>query len=121
MSSIGEWFNQTIASVTGKTPQQHADNIKTALALPPSVTTDQGSAKMLGVPQEGGGMTCTGGKRRKGRRGGKKRMTQKRRGGGNCPIKCPGSTDGVHKFGSAVKLGDVKESQCTLCRCVKSV
>jgi hypothetical protein len=78
MSGIGDWFNQTIASVTGRTPQQHADNVKSALALPTSVTTDQGSAKMLGVPQEGGGMTCTGGRKkrknkkaRKTRRGGK--------------------------------------------------
>jgi hypothetical protein len=80
MSSIGEWFNQTVASVTGKTPQQHADNVKAALALPTSVTTDQGSAKMLGVPQEGGGMTCTGGRRgRKNRKG--KKASKTRRGG----------------------------------------
>ena len=73
MSGIGDWFNQTIASVTGKTPQQHVDNVKSSLSLPTSVTTDQGSAKMLGVPQEGGGMTCTGGRRgRKGRNSKKK-------------------------------------------------
>jgi hypothetical protein len=77
MSSIGEWFNQTIASVTGRTPQQHADNVKSALSLPTSVTTDQGSAKMLGVPQEGGGMTCTGGKRAR-----KSRKSKKTRRGG---------------------------------------
>jgi len=77
MSGIGDWFNQTIARVTGRTPQQHADNVKSALSLPPSVTTDQGSAKMLGVPQEGGGRTCTGGRR--GRKGKKARKT--RRGG----------------------------------------
>ena len=79
MSGIGEWFSQTIASVTGKTPQQHADNVKAALALPTSVTTDQGSAKMLGVPQEGGGMTCTGGRRARKGRGKKSKKT--RRGG----------------------------------------
>jgi hypothetical protein len=79
MSTIGEWFNQTIASVTGKTPQEHADNVKSALSLPPSVTTDQGSAKMLGVPQEGGGMTCTGGRRARKSKGKKARKT--RRGG----------------------------------------
>lgn len=80
MSSIGDWFNQTIASVTGKTPQQHADNVKSALSLPPSVTTDQGSATMLGVPQEGGGMTCTGGRRgRKGKGKGKKARKTRRR------------------------------------------
>ena len=75
MSGIGDWFNQTIASITGKTPQQHVDNVKSSLSLPASVTTDQGSAKMLGVPQEGGGMTCTGGRRgrkhRRNKKGGK--------------------------------------------------
>lgn len=81
MSGIGDWFNQTIASVTGKTPQQHADNVKAALALPPSVTTDQGSAKMLGVPQEGGGMTCTGGRRGRKGRNSKKKGGKTRRGG----------------------------------------
>lgn len=80
MSGIGDWFSQTIASVTGKTPQEHADTVKAALALPPSVTTDQGSATLLGAPQEGGGMTCTGGRRgRKNRKGKKPRKT--RRGG----------------------------------------
>ena len=80
MSGIGDWFNRTVASVTGKTPQQHADNVKAALALPPSVTTDQGSAKMLGAQQEGGGMTCTGGRRaRKSRKG--KKSSKTRRGG----------------------------------------
>jgi hypothetical protein len=77
MSSIGDWFNQTIASVTGRTPQQHADNVKTALSLPSSVTTDQGSAKMLGTPVEGGGRTCTGGRRP--RKNKKVRKTRRRR------------------------------------------
>jgi len=79
MSSIGDWFNQTVASLTGRTAQQHANNVKTALNLPPSVTTDEGSAKMLGTPMEGAGRTCTGGRRarkhkkgRKTRRGGKR-------------------------------------------------
>lgn len=79
MSGIGDWFNQTIASVTGKTPQQHADNVKSALSLPPALTTDKGSATVLGVPQEGGGMTCTGGRRgRKNRKGKKARKTRRK-------------------------------------------
>jgi hypothetical protein len=83
MSGIGDWFNQTIASVTGKTPQQHADNVKTALSLPPALTTDKGSATVLGVPQEGGGMTCTGGRRgRKGKGKGKGKKDRKTRRGG---------------------------------------
>jgi hypothetical protein len=45
--------------------------VQTAL---PSIATDKGSATMLGVPQEGGGMTCTGG-----RRGGKTRKGKKSR------------------------------------------
>ena len=79
MSGIGEWFNQTIASVTGRTPQEHADNVKSALSLPPALTTDAKSATMLGVPQEGGGRTCTGGRRARKGKGKKARKT--RRGG----------------------------------------
>jgi hypothetical protein len=79
MSTIGEWFNQTIASVTGKSPQQHVDNVKKTLSLPPSLTTDQGSATILGVPQEGSGRTCTGGRRARKNKGKKNKKT--RRGG----------------------------------------
>ena len=80
MSGISDWIHSTVASVTGKTPQQHADSVKAALSLPPSVSTDQGSAKMLGASREGGGMTCTGGRRARKQRGGKK-SRKTRRGG----------------------------------------
>ena len=77
MSGIGEWFNSTIATLTGKSPQQHADNMKQALSLP----SDAQSSKAFGAAPEPAGTTITGGKRgRKTRhRGGKKRKT--RRGG----------------------------------------
>ena len=79
MSGISDWFHSTVASVTGKTPQQHADSVKAALSLPSSVTTDQGSAKMLGAPMEGGGMTCTGGRRARKSKGKKARKTRRHR------------------------------------------
>lgn len=76
MSGIGEWFNSTIATLTGKSPQQHADNMKQALSLP----SDAQSSKAFGAAPEPVGTTITGGRRRKTRhRGGKKRKT--RRGG----------------------------------------
>ena len=50
-------------------------NVQTAL---PSVATDSGSAKMLGVPSESSGTTMTGGRRRK-TRGGKRGSKKTRR------------------------------------------
>ena len=77
MSGIGDWFNSTIASLTGKTPQEHADAVKATLQLP----SDAQSSKALGAAPEPPGTTLTGGKRRgRTHRGGKKRKT--RRGGG---------------------------------------
>jgi hypothetical protein len=64
MSGIGEWFSSTIASITGKTPQQHADNVKAALQLP----SDAQSSKAFGAPPEPSGTTLTGGRRRRTRR-----------------------------------------------------
>jgi hypothetical protein len=64
MSGIGEWFSSTIANLTGKTPQEHADSVKAALQLP----SDAQSSKAFGAPPEPVGTTLTGGRRRKTRR-----------------------------------------------------
>ena len=78
MSGIGEWFSSTIAKLTGKSPQQHADNMKQALSLP----SDAESSKALGAAPEPMGTTITGGRRRRThKRIVKKRKT--RRGGMN--------------------------------------
>ena len=79
---IGDWLNETYAKVTGKTPQQHADELGAALKLPRSVTTDTGASTALGAPPDARtGFTMTGGRRFKktGRHGKKARKT--RRGG----------------------------------------
>lgn len=77
---IADWFTSTVANVTGKTPQQHADDAKKALNLPPSVTTDAGVQKALGTAPEAPGTTITGGRRRKTRKGGRRgRKTHRRR------------------------------------------
>lgn len=81
MSGIGDWLNSKIASVTGKTLQQHADTVKGALALPPALATDSGSAKMLGAPSQPAGTTMAGGRRhrkQKTRKGGKRHRGTRR-------------------------------------------
>jgi hypothetical protein len=77
---IADMFNNAVMSVTGKTPQEHADSVKSALSLPPAVSTDSGSAKMLGATPEAPGTTITGGRRRK-TRGAKRGSKKTRRGG----------------------------------------
>ena len=80
MSSIGDWFHSTVKQVTGKSPQEHADDIKSALpAQAKAIMTDSSSAKALGASPESLGKTMTGGRRRKSRGGKKSRKT--RRGG----------------------------------------
>ena len=81
MSGLGEMFASAVHSATGKTPQQHADALKSALPTPAKTAmSDDKSASALGAPKEGSGKTMTGGRRHKKRRGGKK--TQKKRRGG---------------------------------------
>jgi hypothetical protein len=74
-----EWlrtnFPNAHAAITNLT-NRAAKPVQTAL---PAIATDKGSATMLGVPQEGGGMTCTGGRRARKGKGKKPRKT--RRGG----------------------------------------
>ena len=82
MSSIGEMFASTVHSVTGKTPQQHADDLKSALPTPAkSAMSDDKSATNLGLPREASGTTMTGGRRHKKKRSTKKTHKKKRRGG----------------------------------------
>jgi hypothetical protein len=74
-----EWlrtnFPDAHSAITNLTTRA-AKPVQTAL---PSIATDKGSATMLGVPQEGGGMTCTGGRRA--RKGKSKKSRKTRRGG----------------------------------------
>jgi hypothetical protein len=81
MSGIGKMFSDTIQSVTGKTPQQHADALKSALPSPAKAAmSDNNSASALGAPKEGAGKTMTGGRKHK-KRGGRKKTHKKPRGG----------------------------------------
>jgi hypothetical protein len=80
--NIGDWFNDTITKVTGKSPQEHADALKAvANKVVPvnSIATDQGIRNSLKLPSDGPSTTVTGGRRRKTRRGGKKRKTRTRK------------------------------------------
>ena len=82
MSSIGDWFNNTVHSVTGKTPQQHADDLKSALPKPAQgAMSDSASSRALGAASEPSGKTMTGGRRHKRKHGGRKKTHKKRRGG----------------------------------------
>ena len=77
MSGIGDWFSNKFAELTGKTPQQHVDTMRSTLNLPASVTTDQGAAKAFGAAPERSGYTATGGRRFK--KGRSKKLATKRR------------------------------------------
>ena len=80
MSGLGEMFANTVQSVTGKTPQQHADDLKSAMPSPAKAAmSDDKSAAALGASREKHGMTMTGGRKKK--RGGKTHKKPKRRGG----------------------------------------
>lgn len=119
MESISNLFHSTLEKVTGKSAQQHADDMKAALKLPSAIVNDVASARALGASPEPARMTMTGGRRRR-FRGKKLRKTRRRRGGSGCPLKCPKTDDGKHKFGRSVNLGDVSQKQCELCKCVET-
>jgi len=79
--SLGDWFNDTVTKVTGKSPQEHADNLKAAAnkVIPVNpVATDQGVRDALKLPSDGVNTTLTGGRRRK-TRGRKNRKTRRRK------------------------------------------
>jgi hypothetical protein len=79
--SLGDWFNETVTKVTGKSPQEHADNLKAAANKVVSVNpvaTDQGVRDALKLPSDGANITLTGGRRRK-TRGRKNRKTRRRK------------------------------------------
>lgn len=76
--SVSEWFNQAVTKITGKSPQEHADALKAAVAIPSSVTSDQGVRDALKLPSDGVNTTLTGGRRRK-TRGRKSRKTRRRK------------------------------------------
>ena len=81
MSAISDWFHNTVKSVTGKTPQEHADALKSALPTPASkAMTDSSVNAALDAAPEPLGTTMTGGRRRK-TRGGKRGSKKTRRGG----------------------------------------
>ena len=63
MGSVGAWFSDQLAKITGKSPQQHVDDVRNTLKLPASLTTDQGAAQTFGAARERSGRTMTGGRR----------------------------------------------------------
>ena len=76
MESLTNLFHSTLEKVTGKSAQQHADDMKAALKLPSAMVNDA-SARALGASPEPSRMTMTGGRRRK-PRGKKARKTRRR-------------------------------------------
>ena len=86
MSGIGQMFSNAVQSVTGKTPQEHADALKSAVGAPAAAVNGDASAKALGAAPEPAGTTIVGGKRLrrkhlKTRKGGKRsrKATHRRR------------------------------------------
>jgi hypothetical protein len=80
MSGITDWFHNTVKQVTGKTPQEHADAITSALPVSAkNAMTDSKVTSALGAAPEPAGMTMTGGRRKT--CGGKRRGKKTLRGG----------------------------------------
>jgi hypothetical protein len=75
---IGDTLSSLFTSVTGKSPQQVADEAKRALKIPDGIGTDAGVSRTLEAPLPAG-ETLTGGRRRKTRRAKKSRKTKKRK------------------------------------------
>lgn len=78
MGFFGDTFDSIVRSVSGKSPQELADQAKSALKIPSGLGTDAGVSRTLDAPLPSG-ETLTGGRRRKTRRGKKSRKTNKRR------------------------------------------
>ena len=78
MDSISNFFHSAVEKVTGKTTQQHADDMKAALNLPSAAVNDADSSRALGAAPEPAGMTMTGGRRRRTGKHGKRRKTRRR-------------------------------------------
>jgi hypothetical protein len=80
MSGFTDWFHNTVKSVTGRSPQEHADALKKALPAPARIAmTDSSVSNSLDAMPEPAGTTMTGGRRRKTR--GKRGSKKTRRGG----------------------------------------
>ena len=114
-----DWLKQNVPGLHSVISTASDNVASVAKKVAPGVTSDSAAVKATGAFPEFKGNTITGG-RRKTKRNVKRRKTYKRRGGGNCPVKCPNASNGLHKFGRSVNLGDVTEMQCSLCKCVKS-
>jgi len=73
-----------------------------------------------GMPASAPAASVLGGRRRSKRR---KSRKQKKKGGvgetTSCKIECP--QGGEHSFGEWKKLGDVKQRQCSKCKCIEEV
>ena len=74
---IGDTLSSWFTNVTGKSPQQVADDAKRALKIPDGIGTDAGVSRTLDAPLPSG-ETLTGGRRRKTRRGKKSRKTRRK-------------------------------------------
>ena len=75
---IGDTLSSWFTSLTGKSPQELADQAKSALQIPSGVGTDAGVSRTLDAPLPSG-ETLTGGRRHRTRRGKKNRKTKKRK------------------------------------------
>lgn len=74
---IGDTLSSWFTSLTGKSPQELADQAKSALKIPSGLGTDAGVSRTLDAPLPSG-ETLTGGRRRKTRRGKKSRKTRRK-------------------------------------------
>jgi hypothetical protein len=75
---IGDTLSSLFTSVTGKSPQQVADEAKRALKIPDGLGTDAGVSKTLEAPLPSG-ETITGGRRHKTRKHKRKSKKTKKR------------------------------------------
>lgn len=74
---IGDTLSSWFTSLTGKSPQELADQAKSALKIPDGLGTDAGVSRTLEAPLPSG-ETLTGGRRHRTRRGKKSRKTRRK-------------------------------------------
>lgn len=73
-----QWLKDNLPSVHSAITSATNTATNTLQTALPSIATDSGTAKMLGVPNESAGTTMTGGRRHK-TRGGKRQSKKTRR------------------------------------------
>ena len=124
----GTWLDPTSWDVFQKKPEQV---VQDAPAVTEQVVKDVveplgGTPESTNTP---GGMSASapaatlGGRRRKTRRR-KTRHRSKRGGVGEtttCKAECPKAEDKKHAWGAWKNLGDVRQRQCSKCKCIEEV